>query len=81
MGFDRKTIRFGALHKEIKSNLPKDLRFGAYIITGGFINSFREHCRHHGLEKVFPCGKNTTAGGPTIRMQDDRATESSCVSS
>lgn len=32
MGFDRKTIRFGALHKEIKSNLPKDLRFGASLL-------------------------------------------------
>lgn len=36
VGFDRKTIRFGALHNEIESNLPKDLRFSAYIITGGF---------------------------------------------
>lgn len=76
MGFDRKTIRFGALHKEIKSNLPQDLGFGAYIITGGFINSFREHCRHHGLEKakVFHVGRIPRL----VDYQGDGATESSC---
>lgn len=65
MGFDRKTIRFGALHNEIKSNLRRDLRFSAYVISGGFINSCRERYRHHGLEKAkgFPCGRKTTAGG------------------
>lgn len=61
MGFDRKTIRFGALHNEIKSNLRRDLRFSAYVISGGFINSCRERYRHHGLEKAkgFPCQAGT----------------------